>query len=55
MTNILHTARIRISVILLQIVMVSPGTNLVKNYESQFKKKSLKLKYLDLYVTRQLV
>ena len=25
--------------ILLQIVMVSPGTHLVKNHESQFKKK----------------
>ena len=41
--------------ILLQIVMVSPGTHLVKNHESQFKKKSLKLKCLDLYVTRQLI
>ena len=27
------------SVILLQIVMVSPGTHLVKNHESQFKKQ----------------
>ena len=46
MTNIQHTARIRISVILFQTVMVSPGTHLVKNHESQFKKKSLKLKVL---------
>ena len=29
----------RLPVILLQIVMVSPGTPLVKNHESQFKKK----------------
>ena len=37
---------------LLQIVMVSPGTHLVKNYESQLKKKeektSPKLKMLGL-------
>ena len=46
MTNILHTARIRISVILLQIVMVSPGTHLVKNHESQFKKKKSEIKML---------
>ena len=46
MTNILHTARISILVILLQIVMVSPGTYLVKNHESLLKKMSLKLKML---------
>ena len=47
------------SVLLLQIVMVSPGTHLVKNHESrpitnqsQIKKKEL---YLGLYVTRQLI
>ena len=40
--------------ILLQIVMVSPGTHLVKTHESQFKKKKTpKLKMLSLYVTRQ--
>ena len=40
--------------ILLQIVMVSPGTHLVKNHESrsrtnetQLKKKTLKLKMLE--------
>ena len=37
------------TVILLQIVMVSPGTHLVKNHESQFKKtRSPKLKMLRL-------
>ena len=47
------------SVLLLQIVMVSPGTHLVKNHESrpianqwQTKKKE---SYLGLYVTRQLI
>ena len=34
--------------ILLQIVMVCPGTHLVKNHESQLKKLSLKLKMLRL-------
>ena len=29
--------------ILLQIVMVSPGTHLVKNHESQFKKNESKI------------
>ena len=49
-------------VILLQIVMVSPGTHLVKNHESQsrtiysqFKKCVQNWKCLDLYVTRQLI
>ena len=28
-----------LAVILIQIIMVSPGTHLVKNHESQFKKK----------------
>ena len=32
------------AVILLQIVMVSPGTYLVKNHESQLKRMNLKLK-----------
>ena len=47
-----------LSVILLQIVMVSPGTHLVKNFEShsrniesQFKKQQV-LTCLGLYVTR---
>ena len=35
-------------VILLQMVMVCPGTHLVKSHESQLKKKSLKLKMLWL-------
>ena len=52
-------------VILLQIVMVSPGTHLVKNHESlsrtnesSLKKKkneSKIVKCLGLYVTRQLI
>ena len=44
----------KVAVILLQIVMVSPGTHLVKNHESQFKKKKgvLEGKCLDVYVTR---
>ena len=49
-------------VILLQIVMLSPGTHLVKNHESrcranesQFKKRVLNWKCLGLYVTRQLI
>ena len=42
-------------VILLKIVMVSPGTHLVKNHESQLKKNtSPKLKMLGL-LTRQLI
>ena len=44
MTNILHTARISILVILLQIVMVSPGTYLVKNHESLLKKNESEIK-----------
>ena len=40
--------------ILLRIVMVSPGTNLVKSHESQLK-KVWNWKCLDLYVTRQLI
>ena len=32
---------IRCRVILLQIIMVSPGTRLVKNHESQLKKKQV--------------
>ena len=43
------------AVILLQIVMVSLGTHLVKNHESQFKnQRVLNWKYLGLYVTRHL-
>ena len=43
------------AVILLQIVMVSLGTHLVKNHESQFKNQCvLNWKYLGLYVTRHL-
>ena len=38
------------AVILLQIVMVNPGTHLVKNYESQLKKTTnLKLKMLGSF------
>ena len=40
--------------ILLRIVMVSPGTNLVKSHESQLK-KVWNWKCLGLYVTRQLI
>ena len=51
-----------LAVILFQIVMVSPGTHLVKKHESlsitsesQLKEtRSRKLKMLGLYVTRQL-
>ena len=43
-------------VILLQIVMLSPGTHLVKNHESQFKRQwVLNWKCSGLYVTRQLI
>ena len=42
-------------VILLQKVMVSPGTHLVKNHESQLEKQQVQnYKCLSLYVTRQL-
>ena len=48
------------AVILLQIVMVSPGTHLVKSYESQSRTNESKLKKrvrnwkcLGLYVTEQ--
>ena len=38
------------------IVMVSPGTDLLKSHESPFKKQRvLNWKYLGLYVTRQLI
>ena len=60
-----QTARVEtLTVILVQIVMVSPGTHLLKNHESlsitsdsQFKKKQavLNWKCLGLYVTRQLI
>ena len=68
MSDFLRVAQL--AVILLQTVMVSPGTNLVKNHESQSrtndsklkkkKKKSPKLKMLGLlcnqrvYLTRRL-
>ena len=50
-----------LALILLQIVMASPGTHLVKNYESQSRTNEsqfiLKLKMLALgiYVTRPLI
>ena len=43
------------SVILLQLVMVSPGTHLVKNHESQPQIKQNKESYLGLYVTRRTI
>ena len=48
------------SVLLLQIVMVSPSTHLVKNHEfrpitNQLQIKKKKEPYLGLYVTRQLI
>ena len=43
-------ALVIVTVILLQIVMVSPGTHLVKNHESQFKNTS---PWVFLYVTAQ--
>ena len=48
-----QTKRIHVG-ILLRIVMVSPGTNLVKSHESQLK-KVWNWKCLGLYVTRQLI
>ena len=54
---------LQIMLLPIQTVMVSPGTHLVKNYESQsrtnesqFKKKKVwNWKYLGLYVTRPLI
>ena len=42
-------------VILLQLVMVNPGTDLVKNHESQPQLKQNKESYLGLYVTRRTI
>ena len=43
------------SVILLQLVMMSPETDLVKNHESQPPLKQNKESYLGLYVTRRTI
>ena len=58
--NRVHSTFAKQPVILLQKVMVSPGTRLVKNRESQYTTNESQFKknretYLSLYVTWQLI